>query len=230
MGDQQMSKKNCPSCREPIQDRDSNRGDFYGEDAAAVPVDLEALVALALELGASAAALIDPALIVVDDELAERCLEPRCENYGVSASCPPHVGGPVEMRKLLAGAAQALVIKIELPSEIFFSSDRIEIGRLMNEIVATVEQAAKEMGVPWAFALAGGSCKKLFCQDERDCNVVDHQGPCRHPEIARPSMSGYGINVKKLAESAGWTMWVDKEEAPSGQDSMASLTGLVLIG
>jgi predicted metal-binding protein len=201
-----------------------------GNSGAAGPVDLEALVTLALEHGASGAAPVDPARIVVEDELAERCLEPRCKNYGVSASCPPHVGGPVEIRKLLTKTVQALVIKIDLPSEIYFSSDRIEIDRLLHEIVAAVERTAREMSASWALGLAGGSCKKLFCREERDCNVVDHQGPCRHPDKARPSMSGYGINVNKLAESAGWPMWLAKEEVSVGQDSMATLTGLVLIG
>ena len=55
-------------------------------------------------------------------------------------------------------------------------------------------------------------------------------GPCRHPDHARPSMSGYGIDVSRLMNAAGWRMsWITRttsaEEVPMG-----ALVGMVLLG
>jgi hypothetical protein len=57
------------------------------------------LTAKALQLGASAAAVIAVDRIVIEEGLASLCREPRCENFGLSASCPPHVPGPAKFRE-----------------------------------------------------------------------------------------------------------------------------------
>jgi len=56
-------------------------------------LDFTALLKLAVQLGADDAALITVTDIVVKDELATLCREPRCEGLGNSLSCPPYVGG-----------------------------------------------------------------------------------------------------------------------------------------
>lgn len=63
--------------------------------------DLQELRTGACRAGATEAAIVAAKDIVVEDELAERCRQPRCENYGLSRSCPPHVAGPVAFRKEL---------------------------------------------------------------------------------------------------------------------------------
>ncbi|MBU2547064.1 MAG: DUF2284 domain-containing protein [Proteobacteria bacterium] len=223
------ARTRCPSCRAVVHNRETprNRALFLGIDSGG-GVDLNALLDVARQQGASAAAWVDASAIPVDDELAGHCLEPRCPNYGLSASCPPHVGGPSEFRALQAGMDKALVFKIDVPSEILLSSDRREIGLLVHEIAVEVERAARESGAVASRAFAGGSCKNLFCRDQPDCNVVEAGGPCRNPEKARPSMSGFGIDVRKLVEAAGWKMW--EAGGPSGGTSMGTLAGLVLIG
>ncbi len=187
------------------------------------------LIRLARSMGATDAAVIPAAGIRVEDRLAGLCLEPRCPSYGLAGSCPPHVSGPPGFRGLLKGFEKALVFRIEVPSEILLSSDRKEIFRLLHEIAASVEQAAVRQGHTRARAFAGGSCKGLFCADEATCRVVDEGGACRNPNRARPSMSGFGIDVSALMASAGWSMnRVDGEEVkePPG---MGTVSGLVLI-
>ena len=229
-------KTRCPGCRtvvynrETPQNRELKKSRERQGGADEVPsVDFKALVDLALEQGATAAALIDPAAISVEEELASHCLEPRCRNYGLSTSCPPHAGGPADFRRWIGEADQAFFFKIDLPTEIFLSSDRKEIGLLVHEIAVSVERAALGMGAKKARAFAGGSCKNLYCSDHPDCNVVDRGGECRHPDAARPSMSGFGVNVNKLAKTAGWKMWDTRGEG-AGSMSMGTLFGLVLIG
>lgn len=61
--------------------------------------DLSHLVEQAYSLGASDAAVILSDRIRVSDQLALKCLQPRCEHYGISFSCPPYVEGPAGFRK-----------------------------------------------------------------------------------------------------------------------------------
>ena len=84
-----------------------------------------------------------------------------------------------------------------------------------------LKKKAKQMGYANSRAYAGGSCKKLFCSNHLNCNVLSNEGKCRNPDMARQSMSGFGIDVKKLMTLAGW----DSENS-----DMKPACGLVLIG
>ena len=194
------------------------------------PAELKKLTELACRLGASNAAVISTSEIAVEDHLANLCREPRCENYGLSASCPPHVAGPSSFRKLLETFEQAVVFKIDVPSEILLSSDRHEVFRSLHEIAASIEHAAVNMGYNNSTGYAGGSCKQLFCQDYTYCRVVEEEGECRNPHRARPSMSGFGINVSKLLEVAGWTLSWITQDTRRDEVSVGTVCGLVLIG
>ena len=187
--------------------------------------DFESLLDLARHLGANEAVLIDAAEIVVNDDFAGMCLEPRCDGYGRSLSCPPHVAGPEGLRQLLPEYEKALVFKVEVPKEVAFSFERNEVLALIHEIGSGVEKAARKQGAKKPRAFAGGSCKELFCADFPECRVLHEKKPCRNPQLARPSMSGHGIDVALLLESAGWpqSSLVDK------QSSLATFTGLVLL-
>ena len=62
----------------------------------AVPKEeMAVLIDRALDSGVTGAKVIAAGDIVVRDELAERCKDPGCENYGKSKSCPPNVCGLV---------------------------------------------------------------------------------------------------------------------------------------
>jgi predicted metal-binding protein len=199
----------------------------------AVPVGydgkLRQLIQDAQKSGASELAILSTRTIVVDDDLADSCREPRCENYGLSKSCPPHVPGPSAFRKKLEEFTQAIFFRIDVPSEIFYSSERREFFQLLHEVAAGIEKSAIEMGFPQAQAYAGGSCKKVFCHAYPECLALAGKGECRNPGFARPSMSGFGINVAKLYEAAGWTMRTTTPDVGSTKDKTASVCGLVLI-
>jgi predicted metal-binding protein len=199
------------------------------QDAKSTAV-LSKLAERARFAGATDAAPIDPADIVIEDDLADLCRQPRCRNYGLSGSCPPHVGGPDTFRQWLKTYRQALAIKIDVPSEILLCEARDEVMQLLHEIAVDVEAAARDMGFPASKAFAGGSCKMLFCGEHPDCRVIDQGGSCRHPERARPSMSGFGINVSRLMRSAGWQLKRVNHESDENENSLATVSALVLIG
>jgi predicted metal-binding protein len=191
---------------------------------------LEELTQLACRLGASDAQAISTRHISVDDSLVDLCRESRCENYGLSVHCPPHVSGPSGFRELLKAYEEAVVFKLDMPTEILLSEDRRALFRQLQEIAAAVEQAAVGMGYRRSQAFAGGSCKPLFCQDYAECRVLAGEGECRYPMSARPSMSGFGINVSGLMKAAGWSMDRITRETNPEDVSMGMLCGLVLIG
>ncbi|MFC1888391.1 DUF2284 domain-containing protein [Thermodesulfobacteriota bacterium] len=192
--------------------------------------DLKELIRLARGLGMSGGAAVSTRDIVIDDGLAELCRKPGCDNYGLSPSCPPHVGGPSRFRELRERFEHALVVKIDVPTEILLSVEVRDIMRLLHEIVSRVEGAAVEMGYSDSQAFAGGSCKKLFCPDHADCRILEGDGNCRNPENARPSMSGFGIDVARLMQAATWTLGETTGSEDGDGTSTAPLCGLVLVG
>jgi len=194
-----------------------------------IQMDLNELIRLACRLGASDAAVIAASEISIEDDLATLCQDPQCENYGLSTSCPPHVAGPDGFRKFQKTFQQAVVFKIDVATEILLSSQRGEIFQLLHEIAADIEQAAVGMGYAHAKGFAGGSCKNLFCRDQADCRVLAQGGACRHPHRARQSMSGFGINVAKLMQAAGWQMDKIIRETDPDDVPMGSVSGLVLV-
>ena len=191
---------------------------------------LEKLAQLSCQLGASDAKVISSNEISVEDNLADLCREPGCENYGLSASCPPHVAGPDGFRKLLNVFDHAVFFKIDVPSEILMSEERRDIFRLLHEIAADIEQAAKKMGFHDSSAYAGGSCKQIFCLDHPHCRVIAQNEECRNPLLARPSMSGFGINVLKLKKAVGWMSSKTPRDTDPGMGPIETVCGLILIG
>jgi len=190
---------------------------------------LISLERLACQWGASQSATVATNDIVVNDAYAELCRLPDCTVYGLSAACPPHVGGPSEMRKLLMQYEWAIALKIDVPTDILLGEERFSVYQVLHEIVAAVEQAAVEKGFSNARAFAGGSCKRIFCADHPECRVLAG-GACRHPERARPSMSGYGIDVSRLMNTAGWQMRRITRNTSAEEVPMGALVGLVLAG
>lgn len=186
---------------------------------------LDTLIQHACQSGATAVAVIDASAIVLREDLAALCNADQCEHYGQAPSCPPYVGGPEDFQKRFGSISRAMVIRIDVSTEILLSSQRREVMRLLHEIAAGVERAAIGMGWKGAAALAGGSCRHLFCFDHADCAVVDGGG-CRYPDGARPSMSGFGIDVTRLMAAAGWTM----NRAGQGTGPTAPVVALVLLG
>jgi predicted metal-binding protein len=135
------------------------------------------------------------------------------------------------MSLVLQGYEQALVFKIDVPTEILFSGDRREIFGLLHTIAADVELSAAQKGYRKSKGYAGGSCKQIFCREQRVCPVVSEGGECRNPGQARPSMSGFGINVSKLMQIAGWKMNRSRTEIDKGMASgVGTVCGLVLLG
>jgi len=189
---------------------------------------LERLTQDAKKLGASDATFIFSKDIQIKNNLAALCNgEYTCPSFGLSAKCPPHVKGPDEFRKWQTQSKYSIIVKIELPTSVMFSNERKDVMRLLHQIVSTVEKKTIEIGFNNSKAFAGGSCKKLFCRDHEKCCVLAENNPCRHIEVARPSMSGFGIDVIQLMQSSGWS--TAKAVNKGDDDETSWVAGLILL-
>jgi predicted metal-binding protein len=186
------------------------------------------LTSSAVQLGATRATFVAADRIVIEDALARLCREPRCGSFGLSASCPPHVPGPAKFREWINASKGAIFFEIEMPSENLFSEDRREVMALLHYIASQTEQNAIEQGYVNSRAFAGGSCRKIFCREHSTCAVLANE-KCRNPGIARPSMSGFGVNVGKLIEASGWGSNNFKKGNFSKPGASSALYGLILL-
>ncbi len=101
----------------------------------------------AKRLGATSSSIISSEDIKVKNDLAALCNgDYKCPNYGLAASCPPNVEGPVEFRKWQAKSKYSITVKIELPTTVMFSDERNGVMQLLHQIVAAVERKAIELG------------------------------------------------------------------------------------
>lgn len=225
-------KGRCPDCGAVIRNKNFQSADAEKNEQALQKCnadrDLKKLIQFAYLRGASNAEVISSDDISAEDNLANFCRE--CENYGLGPSCPPHVSGPAGFRELQKNMRYAIVVRIDIPSAVMFSDERREIMRLLHEIVAGIEQKALEMGYSNSKSFAGGSCKEIFCRDHADCSVLSGHGECRNPHNARPSMSGFGINVSGLMRAAGWPADMNTRKPDSDAASMIWVAGLGMIG
>ncbi len=187
--------------------------------------NLDAIIEYALASGAVRAVVLSTRDIVIDAGLADKCRGSGCPNFGLSVNCPPHVAGPDGMRGWLQKFNRAVVFRMDVPARDLFSDKRRQAFQGLHKIAAGVEQAAVEAGFSSARGYAGGSCRELFCHDHDNCRALSENGRCRFPDHARPSMSGFGIDVAALFETAGWTLLL----AGTGENKTANLCGLVLI-
>lgn len=190
---------------------------------------VQELLHVARLAGATNSAIIATKDIVVEDELALRCRRPRCENYGLSRSCPPYVAGPAAFREQLEAYELALFFKIDVPADVLYSSDNREVFQLLHEIAVDIEQSAIKMGMVHARAYAGDSCKRLFCYNHPHCQALAEGGKCRHPQSARPSMSGFGVNVAKLLQNVGWETIAGDRGTDEKPTTTTFVCGLVLL-
>jgi len=193
------------------------------------PHTIDTLIQHALALGVSDARVIAVEQISVEDHLAALCGEQRCNGYGLSANCPPHVMRPDQFREQLKQHQHALVFKFEVPTEILMSDERLEITRMLHEIAAAIEQYALDNGYTKVQGLAGGSCKRLFCHEYDTCSVLEDDD-CRFPTVARPSMSGVGINFFALSKALGWQITKITTDTKADATPMGLLAGMVLLG
>ena len=181
-----------------------------------------------IRLGASDAVIIPVNRIPVEDEVRELCKKPLCKGYGQSAHCPPQTIKPHEFREMLEGYTNAIVFKMDIPTERLLSQNRFDEFRKIYVIATRIESLAQKIGFERARGFVAGSCKPVFCP-EAPCRVLLKGELCSNPNLARPSMEAVGINVFRVMERVGWEIHRITDRNVARNTAKGVLVGLVLI-
>jgi predicted metal-binding protein len=185
-------------------------GKAEGEDV--LEGNLERYRELALQSGASAAAVIPASDVIVDERVRLKCLVPRCLRAGETPNCPPHTPDLNLVRDAFGRFSWAILIKCDVgPIEDYApgrGKTREEKRRVLSyhrqgsDVVYELERQAYKDGYHLAMGFGGGSCKDYLCQGML-CQFLD-SGRCRYPHRARPAMEAMGIDVIATINKVGW--------------------------
>jgi predicted metal-binding protein len=189
--------------------------------------DLERYRQLALDTGASAAAILSASEVVVDERVRLKCLVPRCLRAGETPNCPPNAPDLDLVRRALACFSWAVLFKCDVGPLEDYAPGRgktkeekrrvLSFHRASSEVVYALERQAYGDGYHLAMGFGGGSCKDYLCQG-MICQFLD-SGRCRYPHRSRPSMEAMGIDVLSLTRKVGWEAYAlldDLSDIPCG--------------
>lgn len=147
------------------------------------------------KLGVSWAKLIHPKNVAVAEWVRLKC-QYGCGAYGTCLTCPPYSPTPEYTRKMLGHYSKALILVYDVPPE---SRERGR-RRKMRKQVAALEREMFLDGHYKAFAMACGPCNL--------CKSCDPTQPCKHEDLARPSMEACGIDVYATLANSGYGLKV----------------------
>jgi predicted metal-binding protein len=181
-------------------------------DEGTLQADLERYRQMALDLGASGAAIIPASDVVIDERVRLKCTVPRCLRAGETPNCPPYAPDLDLVRQAVNRYSWALLIKCDVgPIEDYApgkGKTKAEKRRVLSyhqqsgEVVTALEREAYKDGYHLAMGFGGGSCKDYLCKGVL-CQYLD-SGRCRFPHRARPAMEAVGIDVLDVVNKAGW--------------------------
>lgn len=187
------------------------------------------LLDFAMSLGISDAKVFEVGLIPVENRFRTYCAEPLCPNYNTSVNCPPHSMTPDQFREHVKGFSHALAFKFDMPLEAVRETEMREASLLLHETTATLEHHARSIGFERASGYSSGACKRTLCYEHADCAALQEGGECRHPDKARPSLSGAGVNWYELSKALGWEMREDEDGARNTRSETIMMAGLVFL-
>jgi predicted metal-binding protein len=193
-------------------------GRTVGDEAARA--DVERYRELALELGASEAAVVPASSVIIDERVRLKCVVPRCLRAGETPNCPPYAPDLDLVRRALSRFSWAILFKCDVePIEEYTprrGATKAEQRRTLlfhrqgADVVCALERQAYKDGYHLALGFGGGSCKDYLCQGML-CQFLD-SGRCRFPHRARPAMEAVGIDVIALINEVGWQAYALVDE------------------
>ena len=141
-------------------------------------------------------AFIEPEVIPFKAEVRKACEQNLCGMYGKCWTCPPGVGDWEQLRDKYHGYAHALVYSTRHELEDSFDFEGMADARQAHyKLDAHLMKVLRAAGADFSMLGAGGCsiCPKCAYPDE----------PCRHPDLATPSMESTGISVVDLTKTVG---------------------------
>lgn len=148
-------------------------------------------VKTALDLGFTAAALLDISTLKALPEVREMCAADKCHMYGKNWSCPPACGELDACRRQMESYSGGIIVQTQGELEDSFDFEGMkeveEVHRERFEKLAGILRKACGRVLP----LGTGCC--TLCSS---CSYPDQ--PCRMPERRISSMESYGLLVSQV--------------------------------
>ena len=140
---------------------------------------------------------------------------------------------PSELREILKGYGRAVFFIKDVPPEVIVRDratikEREAAYQSIFHIVNEVESMAFYDGHYLAFGFGAGSCRHTFCSQHESCQALEGKR-CRMALRSRPSMEAVGIDVHKMAASAGWDIYPIGSSARSDQVPKGTLAGIIIV-
>ena len=144
-----------------------------------------------LECGAAGAEVICREQVVLSREFRDICRGNGCGQFGRCWVCPPDVG---EIESLMERVRQyPTAILYQSISAIEDSFDFEGMNAAGDAHMRLSQRIGKLVKVPLHLTCGGCHLCKVCTKPEGR--------PCRHPDLALPSMEGYGVDVYRTARN-----------------------------
>ncbi len=189
--------------------------------------DMPRYIALAKELGASDAAIVDRKSWFLDPRVTLKCTVPRCRNYGTCGNCPPYTPKAAETAEIIDRYRRGILLRWEYKREVSEEAGT-KYRRAVYSALAAIEAAAFYDGHYLACGFGAGSCRRALCGDGPCQELMEPPKGCCNPLLARPSMEAVGFDVYKTAAAAGWILNPAGGHCPEAIPSLSRIA-IVLI-
>lgn len=155
-------------------------------------MNIEKVIAEALEHGFTLAAPLDVSTFDPQQSVRDLCAAGKCRWFGKSWSCPPAKGSVEECGNELKEYSCGIIVQSTAELE-----DEFDFETIM-ELGDTHKENFKNF-TAWLYDTYG--CKMLplasdVCNHCEECSYPEQ--PCRHPEIRLHPIEGYGLLVSDL--------------------------------
>ena len=141
---------------------------------------------------------IDPEDIVVSQWVRMKCMF-GCDEYGRTATCPPHVPSIPECERFFSEYSRAVVFHFS--TRVDKPRDRHAWTRKISADLLKLERELFCAGHEKAFMVLLDSC--TLCSD-----CTGDRATCKEPEMARPSPEALGVDVFATVRKIGYPIEV----------------------
>ena len=152
----------------------------------------------ALDHGFSQTGILNLDALVFMPEVRAMCAEDKCHHFGKTWCCPPGCGTLEEITERVKGYKHGILLQMIGHMEDEFDFEVIEnTSTAFRKSFQSLIVDLRKEGVTDLLPMGAGGCG--MCDGK--CTYPD--APCRHPDLAFPSMEAYGLWVAKVCELSG---------------------------
>jgi predicted metal-binding protein len=131
--------------------------------------------------------------LICSEMVIKYCESNSCGKYDANWTCPPGVGKFEDCKNRVESYSKALIFRSEYKVNEWYDYERTQetIAAHQANVRRVRELIPKSID---HLLLSGGGC--VYC---KECAYVTKE-PCRHPDIAIPSIEAYGLDIFRFTK------------------------------